>query len=237
MDLLKSLIVDWQNAVFSASIIFWVIYLFFVMQSGVSESEVGPDFSHDPDHDVGVDHDMNHDFDHDADVDMGAGHHGTMENLLSFLGVGRCPLSIILMTFGIIWGFIGLCCNGVFSSLIFIPAGLYFWPSLFVATFLGLIATRFVSLRVAKWLPRQGSSVVSLNRLVGRTGETSVMVDARSGRARVLDEHGTLHNIYCMTGRDDEPIPENKQIIVLQYIPTENVFVVQEKPVLPELQR
>ncbi len=98
MDLFKSLIFECENAIFSAAIVFWVIYLFFVMNSGVSDTEVGPDISHDMDHDI--DHDVDHDFDHDADHDVEHGvgaHHGIIDNLLSFMGVGRCPLSIILM--------------------------------------------------------------------------------------------------------------------------------------------
>ena len=233
MELLKSLIFDWQNAVFSASIVFWLLYLFFVMQSGVSETEVGPDFSHELDHDF--DHDVDHDMDHDADHDIGVGH-GVIDNVLSFLGVGRCPLSIILMVFGITWGFIGLCCNGIFSSIRFIPAGLYFWPSLFAATILGLFITRYTSLTIARVLPKQASSAVSLTSLVGKYGETSVRISVTGGRARVRDQHGTLHNIYCRVADGEEKIPANEQIIVLQYLPPEKVFIVKEKPTLPKVQ-
>ncbi|MDL1964411.1 MAG: YqiJ family protein [Deltaproteobacteria bacterium] len=224
MELLKSLIFDWQNAVFSASIVFWLVYLFFVMQSGVSETEVGPDFSHD------LDHDIDHDVDHDIDVG-----HGVIDNVLGFLGVGRCPLSIILLVFGNTWGFIGLCCNGIFSSISFIPAGFYFWPSLFVATILGLFITRYTSLTVAKVLPKQASSAVSLTSLVGKHGEASVQISATGGRAKVRDQHGTLHNIYCRVAEGEKPVHENEEIIVLQYLQAEKVFIVQKKPTLPEV--
>ena len=122
MDLLKSLVFDWQNAIFTAAIVFWLIYLFFVMHSSVSDTEIGPDISHDMDHDIDhdIDHDMDPDLDHDADHDVDhafSTQHPILDNVLSFLGVGRCPLSIILMVFGISWGFIGLCANSIFSRL------------------------------------------------------------------------------------------------------------------------
>jgi len=237
---MKSLIFEWQNAVFSASIVFWLIYLLFVMNFGVSDTEVGPDFSHDLDHDMDIDHDIDHDMDHDLDHDTDHDldiHHGVIHDALSFLGVGRCPLSIVLMVLGITWGFIGLCCNGIFSGLKFIPAGLYFWPSVFVATILGLICTRYVSLTVARLLPRTGSSAVSLSSLVGKHGEASFRIDVNSGRARVRDDHGTLHNIYCKTEKGDEPIPENGEIIVVQYIPEDKVFLVKRKPDIPGIQQ
>lgn len=223
MDFLKSLIFEWQNAVFAAAIVFWTLYIFVeAINPGA-----GSDASHDMDHDV--DHDTDHDHDHDSET---SGLTGALNNILGFFGIGKCPLGIILMTLGISWGFFGLCSNGILASLRIIPPFLYFWVSLVVATVAGLIFTRLVASRVAKLMPKSGTTAVGLEKLVGRSGEATVEVDEQSGRARVRDEFGTLHNVYCRIEAGDESIRAGEQLLLLQYFPTDKIFLAKKRPVM-----
>lgn len=229
METLSALILQWQNAVFTAAIAFCIFYLFMYM-AGVAGHDADVDADHDIDHDV--DHDISHDTDHDAEIDQP----GITDNILSFLCIGRCPLSIVLMTLGISWGFVGLCANGIFSKAKVIPPGIYFWFSAGIATVFGLAFTRLVASTLAKYMPTKETSVVSKEGLIGSMGESSTVIDNDGGRARVRDQFGTLHNIYCRTGGNDSFIPENKEIIVTQYIIGEGVFLVKKRPTLADIQ-
>jgi hypothetical protein len=227
-----SMIFDWPNAIFAASIVFWTIYLFIQMISPTGE-DISMEHEVDIDHDLDFGHDVGHDHDHDSEAESGTGD-SLISSFMSFLGVGKCPLGIILMVFGISWGFIGLVSNYVFSSLIIIPKIIYFWPSVATATILGLGFTRFVSVRVAKWLPKEGSSAVKIENLIGKTGTASVEIDALSGRARVRDDFGAIHNVYCRTEASEKAIPESESVILLQYLPEATMFVVRRKPNISE---
>ncbi len=220
MDALKSLVFEWYNAVFVIPVTFWIIYMFVMMAGGIGV-------------DYGVDHDLDHDLDHDHD--FGGGHHGLFFDLLSFLGVGRCPLSIGMMVFGMVWGFVGLGFNGFFSNLKLLPPGLHFWASFAIATIISMFVTRFIALNIAKIMPKEGSTAISVENLVGRSGQASVEIDSVSGRAKVRDEHGALHNINCKTDEGDEPVSENSEIMVLAYIEEEKMFIVKQKPTIGDI--
>jgi hypothetical protein len=231
MEYVKSLLFEWQNAVFAASIAFWLVYLFIsLISGGPGDHMEGPadhDLDHDIDHhDINLSHEgaPNKDFSHSSSV------HGWGYSILSYLGLGRCPLSIVLMLLGVTWGFIGLVCNGIFDSLVIIPAILYFWASAFVALLLAVPFTSWVSKIVANIMPRKGTTAISLDSLIGKSGETSVTTDAAGGRAKVLDEHGTLHNIYCKTTQEETPIPPNTEVLVLSRLPENGLFLVKRKP-------
>jgi hypothetical protein len=223
-----SLIFEWPNAIFTAAIVFWTIYLFIQMISPTGE-DISMEHEVDIDHDLDSDHDVDHDADHDSEAESGSSE-GLISNFVSFLGVGKCPLGIILMVFGISWGFIGLMSNYVFSSLVIIPGIIYFWPSLATATILGLGFTRFISLRVAKWLPKEGSSAVRVGNLIGKTGTASVEIDSSSGRVRVRDDFGAIHNVYCRTEANEKTISEGESVILLQYLSEATMFIVRRKP-------
>jgi hypothetical protein len=231
MELLKSFVFVWQNAVFSASLAFFLIYIFLQAIIPTHDATGG----HDADHDIGGGHDHDHDADHDHDHDHDTQVVNPVQGLLSFLGIGRCPLSIIVTTFGISWGFFGLCLNGMFAEAWYIPKASYFWFSLVGATFLGLLTTRFFAQRVAVWMPKSCSYASKIEDLVGLAGEVTVGIDERGGRAKVTDNFGAPLNVDCKTRPNEPEIPTGKQIILLQYLPDEKYYLVAEKPILPAL--
>lgn len=227
MHKLWLLISTWYNAPFTGAIVFWILYLCVYV--------IAPT-DHDVDHDMDMDHDLDHDHDvdHDHDHDVGSGaSHGTFHNAITWLGIGRCPLSIILMTLGITWGITGLIMNGVFASK-GLSAGLYFWPSLAIATFVGLFLTRWLSFTLGKWIPKSATSAISVKDLVGSTGKVEVLVDKTGGRAQVLDRFGTTHNVICRA-KGEEVFRPGEEVLLLQFYEGGEVsfFFVGKKPSLP----
>ncbi|MBI4708634.1 MAG: DUF1449 family protein [Candidatus Portnoybacteria bacterium] len=234
---LHSLIYDWYNAVFFAAIVAWFFYLLFeLMHPSGSGADISAEHDHDFDHDHDIDlgHSYDHDHDHDTDHDIGHAQEGIIQSIFNFMGIGKCPLGIVLMVFGISWGFIGLVSNSIFVGFFFPPI-LYFWFSLSIATFFAFSFTRFVSLRVAKIMPKKGTSAIGPESLVGKIGIASVNIDSSSGRATVSDDCGTIHNVYCRTEPEEDIIPEASEIILLFFSQKEDRFVVKRKPVLQEI--
>ena len=222
MELAKSLVLDWYNVVFTASIVFWLIYLFMTAIGGSTSDHM--DVSHDADPDF---HDLNHDVHHE----IGHGHSLT-SNLLSFLGVGKCPISIILMLLGISFGFIGLVCNGFFSAFK-IPVILYFWFSFGIALIAAVAFTRACSTVIARYMPKKGTTALDdLSCLVGLHGETSTIVDKDGGRIRVQDQYGSMHNLYCTMVEGDEPIPPNTEVLIVSRL-VDGRFQIKKLPTLP----
>lgn len=207
---------EWYNVIFLVSFI-----------TGILLSIVYGVLGHGGDVSSDIDHDMDHETGHDLDYDGG----GIFAGILSFLGVGRCPISIIIIVMMITWGFIGLAFNALFVGMKVIPHQIYFLFSLGIASVLSVIATRYLSIGIAKIMPKMETSAVIISSLVGRYGTAKVSIDEKSGSARVSDENGTSHIIYCKT-KGDETIGVNEEIFVLQYLAENNSFIVGKKPEL-----
>jgi hypothetical protein len=201
--------------------------------------ELDTDLDHDVevDHDIEVDHDLeseiahDHDLDHDAEVD--AGHEVdaasaapvTLNDILYFFGIGKVPLSILLMTFGYAFGLTGWLLNTIAAGATG-EVGSWFAVSLAGALVIGLVAMRLVSSAIAHVLPTKNVSGFSRRRIVGLRGVVGLPVDERAGRATVTDPEGTLHQLRCRTVPGGKSLPKGTKIIVVKYLPEEDVYYV-----------
>ncbi|MEW5724060.1 MAG: hypothetical protein AB1896_13200 [Thermodesulfobacteriota bacterium] len=255
MDFVLSLFTKWHNAPFTLSIIVWMLYVFLYMfspgadQEVDTEADLDQDFDHDLDSDL--DHDLDHDLDaaaghglpahgHGPDLDHGLDHDfdrsaevpgpGLWPHLVSFLGLGRCPVSIILMILGISWGFFGLVFNTVFETRIkLLPPWIFFWVSAVLAAVIAVYLTRFSAVRIARWMPRTTTTAVKVSSLVGGFGTASVPIDREGGRARVKDKYGDFHNIYCRVAEGEPGIGMNEEVYVLSKLPGQDIFLVRKR--------
>ncbi|WCT73551.1 YqiJ family protein [Sphingomonas naphthae] len=120
---------------------------------------------------------------------------------LDWLGLGRLPLLMTLVLFLAAFGTIGLVgqqfaldhLGGLLSPAIAVPgAAVAAWP---VTALLGRVAARII--------PRDETSAIGIDQLVGLTGEIVVGRATRGSpaKARVRDFHGQSH--YVMVEPDD----------------------------------
>jgi len=139
------------------------------------------------------------DLDVDADVDLHAGHHG---GLLSWLHIGRVPVLMLLILFLTAFGLSGIFIQMLSRSILGDFISVWFAS---IGAFLVTIPTvRMGGFVLEKVLPKDESSAVSLNSLVGRVGVITIGT-AQVGvaaQARVRDEHGLSH--YVMVEPDQE---------------------------------
>ena len=154
---------------------------------------------------MGIEHDVadtGHDFGHGVEHGCEA---GTFLRGLSFLGIGRVPVSIIVVSFCFIWGFSGWASNRMLDEIL--PATLFFWPSLVIALLASVFVTRILATGISKIMPATETYAVSEGQLTGRIAEAVTNIDDSFGQAQVHDDSGFLHTISSRVKPGEKKFP------------------------------
>jgi hypothetical protein len=166
-------------------------------------------------------HDLPDDFGHDSDTDPFRG-------ALSLIGVGRIPLSLVLMSFFFLWGFFGWAANQIFSSVLPSPA-LFIWPSLAVALVGAGAFTRLLAVRLGRLMPSTESYGASTRELVGRIADVRYALTETSGTVQLYDQYGTMYEVSARVMPGEAPIPSGKRVVLWRYDGSEGAyFAVQD---------
>lgn len=196
----------WYNLPFSLSLI---VCTFLSLLQFIGW--VGDEF--DLDHDADADGDL----DHDADAD-GHGFFGSFTTLTDFLGVGRVPLTLLLLIFSASFGLVGWLLNMAWLEVAGLPASpllLIVWP---VAFALSLLLTSRLGRGIARLLPPLTTTATSKEELVGRVARViSPQVDDSYGQVRLRDAAGTLITVFAVTLRDTSPIARDTEVVLLEF--------------------
>lgn len=183
---------------------------------GVGFSEVG--------HDVGVHGDFHADADHGADGDHDGESQGNW--FMGFLGIGRVPIAISLMSLSLIFAGTGICMNIILSKLIEFWSGFAIF-SLVVACIVMFFGTAFVSRTVGRFMPTTETDSVKKVDLIGCMGTVTLACDKTSGLAQITNKSGDRYQIQC---RADKPIPKGTSIITYDYNEAFDVYTVIVDP-------
>lgn len=135
-----------------------------------------------------------------ADIDGGG-------DLLGWLGFGRVPLLILLVVFLALFGLIGFAIQrfaGPFPLWIATPA----------AAIAALPLTGLGARGLARILPGDETTAVSLDSLVGRRGTITVGTARRGSpaQARVADIHGQVHYVMVEPYDDGQSFGEGETV-------------------------
>lgn len=172
------------------------------------------EMDHDVDHDVDVDHDIDADHDHDGGVNL---------NLLSLLGIGKVPLSILLMTWLMVFGMAGTTVNMASGS--WLPG--HGVISLFIAFAAALVVGGVVARFVGKHIPSTETYTVSKEDLIACNGVASTTVTTSSGSADIQDDGGSRHRVSAVTVSGE--IQRGTKVHVISY-GGDNSYVVEQLP-------
>ncbi len=147
------------------------------------------------------------DFDVDADTDVDA---------LSWLGVGRVPLMILLVVFLASFGLIGL----VGQQVVLGMTGAFVAPLIAVpaAAVLALPVTGLLARGIGRILPRDFTTAIDIDDLAG-SGAVIVTGRATRGspaRARVEDRHGQAHYVMAEPDTSDAAFVEGEYILLVR---------------------
>ena len=152
----------------------------------------------------------------DHDADHGDLHEGDAEagGLLDWIGLGKVPLVILLAEFCAAFASFGLLLQSLAGAL---SRPLPGWAAALAVLVPAVFATRWLSIGIARILPREETAAVSIDSLVGRIAETgsgTARFDNPS-EARVKDQHGHSHYVRVRPALEGETLPAHTRIVLL----------------------
>ncbi len=225
----------WYNTVFAA---FFAIGLFFTLLQLLGFGHGDADVDHDVDAHIDADADADADVDAHVDVDAHAvADHdahahageaatvGPLQAMAQFVGIGRVPVSSVLMMLCYTIGITGWVANALLRTRYESDRAL-FLTSLLIALATGLLVVRLAAGLLGRYMPSVLTSAVSRREMVGLTGEAALPISERFGRVSVKDRYGTLHQLNCRVPAGVEPVPKGARVILTKYLPDEDMYYV-----------
>ncbi|WP_457421896.1 YqiJ family protein [Roseateles sp. P5_E7] len=138
------------------------------------------------------------------------------DKVLGWLHLGRVPALVLLLLFLLGYALFGYALQKVAFNLLggFLPA----WLAGLLAVPPGLATVRGLGSLVAHIIPRDETTAVSEQSLVGRGGVISGGAARRglAAQARVRDAHGRVHYLMVEPDLDDEVFEEGAQILIVR---------------------
>lgn len=206
----------WYNLIFTVPILVVLFYL--ILQIFGLALDFGGDFIS-PD---GGDADIDVDVDVDVGTDFSA-----FDRALGFINVGKVPLVIVISTFLLFWGVSGFMTNGIIRSALDGFPSPFIMASCGVALVVGIMATKFLSGLIARFFPSietYSSNKESLQGLVARV--VSGEINAKSGRAKVVDPYGNVLTVFCRISEGKEAPKRGDEIVLIDYDASDKRFEV-----------
>ena len=144
----------------------------------------------------------------DSDIDS--------DGLLGWLHLGRAPLLMLVIVFLTAFGVVGLliqiAARGVTGSF-FSP-----WLVSLPAFALALPAVRLMGGVIARWMPKDETTAVSEDSLLGRVATITIGVAApgQPAEARCRDEHGQTHYLMVEPDLPDGSFPAGSEVLLVR---------------------
>lgn len=138
-------------------------------------------------------------------------------SLLSWINVGRLPLLMLIVVFLFVFGMTGLIGQRLVAGMVGAPAP--WWLASPLAFALALPATRTFGRIVARIMPRDETTAVSRDSLVGRvaaivTGEART---ASAAQARVRDAHGQVHYVMVEPDNANDVFVQGTSVVLVRH--------------------
>ena len=160
----------------------------------------------------GAGHALHHEAHHDAGHTRSATSSSAFK-ALTWLGVSRVPLSLVLMVLFMTFGFIGFASNRILDDLISGP--FVFLASLPIAVIGSLLVTGLISNTMARWLPLDQTFVATARQLVGLRGVAIYDINPdRPGTAIVRDSFGNRQQVAIVS---DSLIVKNSEVVLVSF--------------------
>lgn len=229
MEFLKEISL-WYNLIFTVPILLVILYL--ILQAFGLVLDLGGDVDTDAgdvDVDVDVDADVDADIeiDADTDADIDAGDIPTLDRALGFINVGKVPLTIIIATFLMFWGFTGYTVNGIIKNALGSFPSAFVMASCASALVIGIIATKFLSGIIARVFPSIETYSSSNESLLGQVAKVvSGQVTPKFGRAKVRDPYGNVLTVFCKIPEGKEVPKRGDEVVLIDYDPSDKKFEV-----------
>lgn len=152
----------------------------------------------------------------DADMDGDVDGFGAADGLLSFLGLGRLPLMIWLALFLLLFmvsGYAGQqAVQGLTGSL------LSPWLAAPLAFVAAIPATAIIARPLGRIMPKDESTAVSIDSLIGRFAVlgTGTAKPGSPARAKVIDVHGHPHFVMVEPDNDGQQFISGEKLLLVR---------------------
>jgi len=141
---------------------------------------------------------------------------GALDRVLGWLHIGRVPALVLLLLFlagYVLFGYgLQMVAHGLLGG--YLPA----WMAGLLAVPSGMATVRGLGALIAHIVPRDETSVVSEQSLVGRVGVVTAGVARRglAAQARVRDALGRSHYLMVKPDLEDEVFEEGAQVLIVR---------------------
>lgn len=159
---------------------------------------------------------------HGADVGHTDAAPGLLGAFSSFLGLGKVPFAVTLVTFGLLFGGSGLILVQVWGGRDHI------WTCVFLASVVSVVGTGALSNLLAKIIPSYESYGVDPKQLISQEAQVIHKIDESGGTVRLIDEHGTMRDLSARTDKGQKPIKRGSHVELTGYDAGAGYFSVGE---------
>lgn len=228
-------LLEWQNLFFALPMLLALIFLGLSMFSSLGDSDVDADVDADVDIDVDVDldvdidldgdvpHNAPHDFSYDIDSD---GEVSFLSNMLSILGIGKAPLSIVGFCWLMIFGFTGLFFNSIWEG-VFGSIGIMVLISAILALTISVTLTSLLAGLIGRFMPQTESYSEKPSDYVNREACVRFTVTTTSGTITLYDKYKNLHSLSAVLHSSwSKEIKSNTKVIIMSYNKQDNIYCV-----------
>lgn len=168
-----------------------------------------------------------HDLGLDFDTHGGDGDH----DLLGILGVGRVPISVVLISFSLLWGVIGWFAIRAIRS-IWPEPNIFIWPSMLIALAGAGGLTRVMTRLLGRIMPGTESYGAGTRELIGRMAETRYPISTTGGSVQVYDQYGSLHEVPARVLTGEATIPARTRVVLWRFDDATGAYLVVQDDAL-----
>ncbi len=146
------------------------------------------------------------------------------------LGVGKVPLSIVLMNLCFTWGFFGVWMNSLLIPKL--PNPVFFFPVSIVLTLAASgITTGWLSRLLGKYMPSKTTHFTVAKHLEGKIGRTLYSVKpVGGGTVRIEGTHGNLLQFDAFLSPEAETIPGDTPVLFVFWDAKKEAFEIERAP-------
>ncbi len=212
-----SMLLEWQNLIFLLPMAFSLLLLGASMLGG--------------DHHHGGDHDADGHFIGHADGYGTAGDHdgsdaSVLSRMLDALGVGRVPVSILVFTWCMLFGFTGLMLQHYLLDELLPSRALNAVVSAVAAFIVSGVLTSLLARVIGRVMPRLESYGERKQDFINREAEVRYTITARSGTVTLTDKYGNLQQLQVHLHQScTDAIPPDTKVILLSYDAAADTFL------------
>lgn len=170
--------------------------------------------------------DVEVDVDLETDADVGLEGEPSMGSaLLEMMGVGRVPMTILMLSYTLLFGGLGQAAmsllGGVLGKTAVYVAGA-------VAVLSASLGTGRLSSLLSRLLPSAESYASAPSDLVGTLGTAELPVSSEFGLARVKTSDGSLMKVRCVC--EEGSIDKGGALLVLDFNSSNGIYLVEPSP-------